>query len=123
MSYHDLPTRTFPVSGAISKHLRVKLSSGVLAAAVLADANWIGTMDAPTVSTDEVGTVRLRGQTHKMVASKSITAGVLVYTVAGGKVSDTKGTGAFLAGIALESAGADGDIIEVLPLSGEVAGS
>lgn len=117
MSFANGPTRTFPVSSALAKNLRVKLASGVLAAAGI-NENDIGVMEYPTVTGDEVGTVRLRSApgTHQAIAAAAIVAGAMVYTAASGKVSVSAST-AFLRGIAMVAAGADGDIIEVMPLS------
>jgi len=117
MSFVNTPTRSFPVSSALGKNLRVKLASGVLALAGI-NENDIGVLEYPTVSGDEQGTVRLRSAegSHQAVAAAAITAGALVYTAASGKVSVSAST-AFLRGIALTAAAADGDVIEVLPLS------
>lgn len=108
----DGPTRQFTSNGAIGQYLRVVLSSGVLAAAG-ATLPCIGTAEDPILAADTVGTVRLRGAagTRKMVASEAITLGSPVYAAASGKVG---ATGTVMEGIALEAAGADGDVIEVL---------
>lgn len=107
------PTRTFAVSSALGQHLRVKLSAGVLALAGSTDVE-LGTLVDPVVTGDEVASVILRTAqgTRKMVASGSITAGNPVYAAASGKVA---GSGTVYCGTALEAAGANGDIIEVLP--------
>jgi hypothetical protein len=57
--------------------------------------------------------------TLKMRANGAIAVGALVYTAAGGKISGTFSTTAYLVGRALTPAAADGDLVEVahcLPL-------
>ena len=56
--------------------------------------------------------------TYKMVAAAAIAKDANVYTAASGKCTTTAST-AFPLGIAIEAAGADGDVIEVMPISGE----
>jgi hypothetical protein len=112
MSYIDGPTRSFPNNAALGKGIRVKLSGGYLAAAGSTDVE-LGTMEYRTLATDDQGTVRLRTApgTVLAVASGAITAGNNCYGAASGKVALS---GTVLTGIALESATADGDLIEVL---------
>lgn len=57
------------------------------------------------------------GGTRVMIASKAIAAGVRVYGTAGGKVTDAVVAGAYVVGESLSAAAADGDEIEVMPLS------
>lgn len=106
---------TFTAGAAIARFLRVKLSSGKLAAAGIADKE-LGTLEEAALADGHVVRVRLRnaGGTRKMTAAAAITLGADVYTAAAGKVSVSAQT-AYLVGTALEAAGADGDIIEVLP--------
>lgn len=111
------PTRTFTAGAAIAKHLRVKISSGVLAAAGVGasdDTVEIGTLLDASFASGDVRAVHLRnsGGTTKMVAAAAITAGAAVYGAASGKISSTSSGTAI--GIAMEAAGADNDIIEVL---------
>ena len=71
-------------------------------------------LDEPGI--DEAAAVALLGcavGTLKMVANTAITAGSVLYTAAGGKVSPTYGATLFLVGRALTPAAADGDVIEV----------
>lgn len=124
MSYLATPTRTFPNNAALAKHLRVKISSGFLIAAGIGDKD-LGTMEYASLSTDEAGCVRMRTAqgTAMYIASAAIAANAEVYTAASGKISSTKGTGAFSLGTALTAAAADGDYIEVLPnVHGDTAG-
>ena len=58
--------------------------------------------------------------THKVVASAAISKDAIVYSAASGKVGASAST-AYPLGIAIEAAGADGDIIEMMPLVGETA--
>lgn len=111
--YVETPTKTFVAGAAIAQHLRVKLSSGKLAAAGASDVS-LGTMEyASFADLDDVA-VRLRTAqgTRKMVALDAITAGNPCYAAAGGKVA---AAGTVFEGTALEASAADGDVIEVLP--------
>lgn len=112
--YVETPTKTLVAGGAISEHLRVKLSSGELAVAGLTDQD-LGVADRPAYADGDPIAVRLRSAqgTAKMVAATAITAGAPVYTAASGEISATKAMGAVLRGYAKEAATADGDIIEV----------
>jgi hypothetical protein len=49
-----------------------------------------------------------------MVAIEASAVGAILYTEANGKVQDTAASTSFQVGVALEAAGADGDVIEVL---------
>lgn len=70
--------------------------------------------DPVLVSGDEfAGRLTNAQGTRKMVASEAITGGNPVYAAASGKVAST---GTIIEGIALESAGANNDIIEVMPV-------
>lgn len=110
-------TKSFIAGAAIAKHLRVKLSSGKLAVAGLAD-NDIGTIDYAVFADGEDAAVNLRSLqgTEIVIAGGEITLGAKVYTAADGKVSATGAGTSYLRGIALEAAAADGDIIEIMPL-------
>lgn len=113
----ETPCKTFTAGGAIGKHLRVKLSTGKLAAAGVAD-DWIGTMVNASFADLDVSSVRLRSAqgTCKFVAAGAITAGSRVYAAASGKVDDAITTE--LIGIALEAANDADEVIEVLQLPG-----
>lgn len=109
--FFESPTRPDTAAGAIAQHLRVK-TTGALVVATATDVE-LGTMDTPAVAAGPC-TVRLRTAqgTRKMVASVAITKGNPVYAAAGGKIA---ATGSVFVGTALEAAGADNDVIEVLP--------
>ena len=114
--YVDGSTKTFVADEAIAVHTRVKLDSdGRVTIAGLTDKE-IGTVVTPAFAAGDVVTVRLRtaAGTHKMIAIEAITVGSVVYTETAGKVQDTAASTSFQLGIALETANADGDVIEVL---------
>ena len=118
----DTYTKTFTAGAAIAKNLRVTLTSGKLAVAVLATDDIGVIRDAAFADGDQRAVVlRNKAGTIPMVAGGAIAFGAKVYTAAGGKISATAATGSFLRGYAVEAATADGDIIEVLPCYGEVA--
>jgi hypothetical protein len=124
--YNESGVLTFTAGAAIAQHLRVKLSSGKLAVAVLADGPGVelGTLEEASLADLDVRAVRARNfpGSRKMVASAALAVGAKCYTAAGGKVGATA-TGAYLVGIVLTASAADGDIIEVLTDPGEVAQS
>jgi hypothetical protein len=118
--YNDTGYGTILLSATIPQHARVT-AAGALANAT---TQHVGTARVAGVSGDTVGLVYANKQgTTKMIAGAAITAGVKVYTAANGKVSSTQATGAFLCGIAMEAASADGNIIEVQQIVGDTAGS
>ena len=106
----------FVASAAIAQYARVKISgAGTVAEAGLAEKE-IGTAVNEAFAAGDAVQVRLRtaAGTHKMIAKEALTVGSTVYTEAGGKVQDTAEATAFQVGTALEAAGAENDIIEVL---------
>jgi hypothetical protein len=101
-----------------TQHLLVKFGSDASHIAVA------GATDAPigtcvdTPAADESAGVHLLGSypgSVTMVASEAVTAGERVFAAASGKISDLPAAAAdyFCVGVALESASADGDEIEV----------
>jgi|LakMenEpi03Aug12_release.lakeMendotaPanAssembly.Ray.scaffolds.fasta_scaffold36984_7 hypothetical protein len=117
--YVDGNTKTFIADEAIAVHLRVKLDSdGRVTIAGLTDKE-IGTVVTPAFAAGDPVTVRLRtaSGTHKMVAIEACAIGAVLYTETNGKVQDTAQATSFQIGTALEAAGADGDVIEVLYIS------
>lgn len=109
--------------GDIARGLRVKLDSGVLAVAGLAERE-LGTIQRRYVSAglgaSTTGNVLARNApgTRLCIASEALAVGAVVHTAAGGKVSDTAAATSFPYGTALTAATADGDEIEVLPFGG-----
>jgi hypothetical protein len=117
--YVDGNTKTFIADEAIAVHLRVKLDTdGRVTIAGLTDKE-IGTVVTPAFAAGDPVTVRLRtaSGTHKMVAIEACAIGAVLYTETNGKVQDTAQATSFQIGTALEAAGADGDVIEVLYIS------
>lgn len=116
-------TKSFVNGGtALDRGLRVKLSSGVLALAGLAERE-IGVLTARAEANDHAGVyLRTAAGTVQMVAADSFAVGAVVYTAANGKISDTQGTGAVAIGEALEAASGDGSIVEVLRYVGDETG-
>ena len=112
--YCENGCRTFINGGtALARYTRVKLSSGVLAAAGLADKE-LGVLARRGDASDYAGVLlRTAEGTTPMIAAEAISAGATVFTAADGRVGNTA-TGAFQIGVALEAATADGDIIEVV---------
>jgi len=85
----------------------------------------VGTAQVAGVSGDDVAVAFANKQgTTKMIANGSFsTLGAKLYTAASGKVSTTQATGAFLVGLLMSTSSADGDIVEVLRIVGDSAGS
>lgn len=114
--YVDGNVKSFEADEAIPQYSRVKLDSdGKITVAGLTDKD-IGTAREAAFAAGDVIGVRLRtaAGTHKMIASEALAAGATVYTETAGKVQDTAQATSFQVGQALEAAGADGDVIEVL---------
>ena len=118
------PIISFNAAEAISAGARVKFSSGTntIVNAVLADVE-IGTAilysgKSSYAIGDAVG-VKLNNApgTRTVIANGAIAVGAVVKRAAAGKVAPASGTGANYA-IAMEAAGADGDLIEVLHVDG-----
>lgn len=117
---NDTDTGFVVLSATVAQHLRVTPGGAV---GVLTTPPF-GTARVAGVSGDRIGVIFANKMgTTKMVASKAIAAGVKVYSTAGGKVTDTFASTGFCEGIAMEAAGADGDIIEVLRTYSSVTGA
>lgn len=116
-SYVETPCRTFEAGGALAQYLRVKLTSGKLAAAGASDTA-IGQIETQAFAAGTFHAVRLplANGTCKMVAAGAVTQYANVYGAAGGKVDDAPG-GQFI-GVSLSTAAADNEVIEVLRLAG-----
>lgn len=113
----ETPTKTFTAGAAIGQHLRVTLnSSNKLVKAGVTDGDIeIGTIETESFADGDIRAVRLVSAvgTTKMVAAAAIVVGAKVWTAASGKIS-TDSIGAYDVGIAMEAAGANNDVIEVL---------
>jgi len=112
----ETPCKTFEAGGAVAQYLRVKFDTLKLAAAGIGEAD-IGTLESEAFADGDMRAVRLWSATgtRKMVAAGAITKHAAVYGAAGGKIDDT--ANGHVKGIALETAAADGDIIEVATMS------
>ena len=101
----------FTAGGALGQYLRVTGATSLSLSG--ASTVELGTLENATFAAGDLGQVRLRtaNGTAKMVAAGAITAGATVYAAASGKI-DASGT--VFVGTALEAAGADNDVIEVL---------
>lgn len=118
-----MPTTTENTSGfktfqataaALTQGVRVKVdSNGLISVAGAAEAAVGVTVEA--IAASGYGTVKLFSApgTYLCVASAAITRGTQVFPAAAGKVAPTGTTRLPL--VALEAAGADGDIIECGP--------
>jgi len=112
--------------GTVTLSATVPMFGRVTAAGALAGATDqdVGVAMKAGVSGDKVAVAWInKCGTHKAIAASSATVGSKMYTAASGKVNDVQATGAFLRGLLLEAASADGDIVEILPLVGDTAGS
>ena len=120
MSYVDCCTRTFTAGAAVSAHALVKLSSGkVVHNTATATDDPVGIAEYAAAADGDDLAVRLINTdgTVEIVAAGAITSGAVVYAADAGKVQALPAAAATYRqiGIALEAAGADGDIIEILP--------
>ena len=109
----ETPTKGFEAGAAIAIHILVKLASGVLQVAA-ADEEWIGVTEAAAFAAGDRIPVRLRSAqgTMKCTAAGAFAESAVLFGQADGKVDDV--AEAIRVGIALEAAGAAGDIVEVL---------
>lgn len=103
------------VAGAVrGANLRVYNSSGTWTTAD-ATHGGVGVQIQPSLATTDIVILKAISApgTVKMVASGVIAIGATVYAAADGEIADS---GTIIEGIALEAAGADQDVIEVLPI-------
>ena len=108
----DTGAKTFTASGTIARFDRVKFASDKVAVAGASDVD-VGVATEAAAADDVISVwLRTKQGTMKMKASAAIATGAEVEAAASGKIA-TKSSGTAI-GIALEAAGADGDIIEVL---------
>jgi hypothetical protein len=112
--FNESGLKAFPAAGAITKFSRVTLNSSGQVATSAAAEDDIGIAETAAAAAGELVTVRLATQsgTCMAIASGVIAAGAKVYGAATGQIGTTN-TNARV-GIALEAAGAAGDLIEVL---------
>ena len=102
-----------------TRYLRVKkgtAANGILIAGA-GERTWGICQDEP--ASGDKATVAMMGATKGteiMIAGAACTAGAKVYGIAGGKVSGTYASGAYCEGIAVTTAAADGDRVEVVPM-------
>lgn len=117
---HEPPqfSRSFPPNAAIPQYARVKLlSTGKIDVAGLTDRGigiamrqaFAGDVTAET----PIG-VALDGPIRKAIAVEAFAAGVELFSEASGKVQDTAAATSWSVGISLQSAAADGDIIDFM---------
>jgi len=117
--YTEGQRKSFKSGSTAGAHLRWKLSDAAtspptVALAGASDPSICINEDPVLVSGDDfAGRLSNAQGTRKMVASEAITGGNVVYAAASGKVAST---GTVIEGTALESAGANNDIIEVIPI-------
>ena len=113
----DSGFKSYEADEAIVLYSRVKLDAdGKITQAGLTDKS-IGTLQTvASTAAGDIVPVKLRSAsgTHKVLASEALSAGALVYSEASGKVQDTAQATAFVEGTALETATADGDVIEFM---------
>lgn len=117
--YQDTGYKAFPTGALIGQFLRVKLVAGVLQLAGLSDRGLGTSSRSNQVVGDPISVIlRSKQGTTQYIASGAIPAGSDVFTDANGLVSGTQAPGSFHLGTALEAAAQNGDIIEVLNVSG-----
>src|SRR5574343_1415052 len=114
MSQFTISPKSFTAGEALAAFRRVKLSTTSAVYADQADTgNFIGFTLAAAASGEQVAVaLKTAGQSFKAVAADSFSAGATLYAADDGKVSDTASGAAI--GVAMEAAGADGDVVEVL---------
>ena len=108
-------SRSRVTSAAVERYRFVVLASdGTVSAASASTDAPVGLTGASSYASGENALVELVG-VHKVTASAAISAGSKVVCAADGKAAADGGTtGDFVAGIALDAAAADGDVIEIL---------
>lgn len=112
----DSGFRQFTADGAIPLYSRVKITTTGIDVAGLAEKS-IGTLQtAAAIAAGDVVSVKLRSAagTHKVLVSEAMAQGAVAYSEASGKVQDTAQATAFIEGVILEAASADGDVVEFL---------
>lgn len=112
---HESAILRLNAAAIAARHLLYTQSIGDTVAVNGATDIPLGTIDNIETAVNFRQSVLLldKGSTKKMVANGAISAGQRVFTAAGGKVSNVYGATLYQVGIALSSALADNDIIEV----------
>lgn len=118
--FNDTGYGTLTLSGTVPIYRRVT-AAGALANAT---TQHIGVSTQAGVSGNHIGIALANKQgSFKLTMVTDVTVGAKVFTAADGKGSKTQAQNAFLCGIALEAAGADNDVIEVMALVGDSLGA
>ncbi|MBW2187435.1 MAG: DUF2190 family protein [Deltaproteobacteria bacterium] len=114
-----IASRTFKAAADLAQKILVKLAGGEIVANTVADTDEaIGVNDYAVASGDLACVNLVGGKTLEITAAGVIAADAAVYAADGGKVQELPvAAGTYVRiGTALEAAGADGDIVEILPL-------
>lgn len=113
--YVDGNTKTFIAGGTIAIYDRVYITAAQTVSQAGLENMDIGTaLDAATVGGLVTVQLATAAGTCKMRVKEAITAGSAVYTETGGEIQDTAQATSWHIGIALETATAEDDIIEVI---------
>ena len=108
--------RTFKATTDLEPFRRVKLTASTGDAVEYAGAGeaYIGFTAAKALAGEFVGVnLKTSARTFKAVAAEALAVGASLYGAANGKVQDT--VSGSIQATALEAAGGDGEVIEVLP--------
>jgi hypothetical protein len=115
--------RTYTANGALGSNVRVKLTAESATVPVQVEiaglaAQHVGITEFAVASGDPV-TVRLRTYpgTQEVVAADSFAVGAVLYGAANGKVTDNSAQAGSAIGQAMEAAGHDGDVVEMVPFN------
>jgi len=115
MSQECIGIKAFTAGEALAAYRRVKLTAAGTVSYADADEPEIGVTEAAAASGARVAVALKGGRTHKCVAAGAVTVNAAIYGMADGKVDDTAtGSGSAVIGLALETALADGDVIECI---------
>lgn len=110
------PAITLVAGTAIIPNRLVSLGAGGVADLCPVNGIPIGQSMAAVDAGDLQGVRLPTAGTLLLTAASAIAVGTQVHTAASGKVNDTAASTSRPFGVALSAAGADGDLIEVLPL-------
>jgi hypothetical protein len=115
---------TLPATAAaLTPGLRVNVDSSGNVSAAGVSGGWIGATIAAVAASGNA-TIRLRNSTgtYQLQAAGAITKGSRLFAAASGQVSSSTSSGDPLHLVALEAAGAQGDIIQCAPMANSGAG-